>query len=169
MESLNDYARQLHSALEHEKTYVTSNRNMAHAKVVVFLGICHAKENVLLLSHKLDWTLYGMPHFVEEVEEFLKRDGRMNVLVETDIPEGHPMMELAKRNDNLSIQKVPENIVGKYDYNFMVVDDVGYRFEHDRERPAAYVSFHDEEDAGMIKRLKEIFESLASVATPLPA
>ena len=169
MESLNDYARQLDSALTHGKTYVNSNRDVAHAKVLVFLGICHAKEKVLLLSEKLDWTLYGMPRFVEEVSDFLERGGRMEVLVETDLQGDHPMMGLSKRNSSLSIRKVPESLVDKYNYNFMVVDDVGYRFEHDRERPAAYVSFNDDEDAEMIERRKAVFESLASDATPLSA
>lgn len=169
MESLNEYARQLDSALEHGKTYVNSNRDMAHAKIVVFLGISHAKEKVLLLSEKLDWTLYGMPRFVEEVSDFLDRGGRMEVLVETDLQGDHPMAELSIRNRSLSIRKVPERLVDKYNYNFMVVDDIGYRFEHDRERPAAYVSFNDDEDAEFIDRLKAVFENLARDATPLSA
>ncbi len=169
MESLNDYVRQLDAALKHGRTYVNSNRDMAHAKVVVFLGICHAKEKVLLLSEKLDWTLYGMPHFMQEVSGFLDRGGRMEVLVETDLQADHPMMELSDRSSKLSIRKVPENIVEKYEYNFMVVDDIGYRFERDRRRPAAYVSFNDKEDKEMIEMLKSMFENLGRNATPLPA
>ncbi len=100
---------------------------------------------------------------------------KLEILVERDIEDSHPLLELVRQyKDTSSIGRIPEERVQTYGYNFLVIDDRGFRFERDRQQPNAYVAFRDqvsgsEEDrerAGIINRLKEIFEDLRQASTP---
>ena len=141
-DTLRDYARRLNGALKSKSGYSNYNRDASHASIVLFFAFHHAEKRVLLLSQKLDTLVYSAPWVLEEVGGFLRRSGKLDVLVETELEEGHPMRQLRRDHpDRLSIARVPERIVETYSFNFMVVDDRGYRFEHDRENYSASVAF----------------------------
>ena len=102
----------------------------------------------------------------------MQRGGRLSVLVETDIPQNHPILEFARRYPAVKIHRIPDRIVKTYEFNFMVIDDVGYRFESDRKKCQAFVALYDDGSLikydGMIDRLKKIFFDLKGVADPIP-
>ena len=175
-ESLNDYARRLDSALRENKEYEETNRDLSHAFVVIILALHHAKESCLLLSNCLDKALYGQPPVLHEIKQFLEKGMKLDILVERDVEGSHPLIELVRNyKETASIRKIPEERVQTYGYNFLVIDDRGFRFERDRQQPNAYVAFRgqvsgseeDRERAGIINRLKEIFEDLKQASTPL--
>ena len=170
MDSLSDYTRRLETALKKKDAYVSYNRDMSHAKVVVSVAFRHAKNEILLLSNKLDPELYSSPMFIRfEVEPYLKKGGRLSVLVENDVPENHPIRELAQKYETVEIRRIPAGIVEAYEFNFMVIDDIGYRFENDRKEHQALVVLNDDTGtfAGMTERLKEIFSDLKAVSEPV--
>ena len=167
-ESLNAYAARLESALAARQSYSTYNKDMVHAKIVVCTAVAHAEKEVLLLSESLDPLLYASNWFRTAVGTFLERDGVLRVLVESDIPSSHPVRLLAERYGSVEIRRVGDGVA--YGFNFMVVDDCGYRFEADRKEPKAVVSFYEQTDASrhMLARTKEVFEVLwERYSTPL--
>ena len=159
-ESLNAYSERLETALANNKPYSAYNKDMAHAKVVVCTSMAHAKSEVLLLSERLDPILYASGWFWTAVTGFLEGGGKLRVLVESDIPVEHPVRHLATQNGGVEIRRVTEGVA--YDFNFMLIDNIGYRFEADRREPRAVVSFHEQTEGprNMLARTKEVFEML---------
>lgn len=165
-DDLADYVLSMDDALRHKRRFVAYNKDIHHAHAVVCLAFRHADSNICLLSQKLDPELYASPWFLEEAQGFFHHGGRLRILVETDLDEHHPVHQLAERNPAaLEMQRVPDDLKAKYRYNYMVVDDVGYRFERDRDEPRAVVVFHDEDKgARMVTALQRNFELLSSRA-----
>ena len=170
MDTLNDYARKLHSALTNKSGYSTFNKDASHAAIVIYFAFLHAKQTVLLLSQKLDTLIYSTPWLIEKVEEFLTKGASLRILVETELAESHTLRLLAKRYpENLRIARVPEEAVGTYRFNFMLVDDRGYRFEHDRDDYSALVSFdkRDENHLQLVNTMRQRFQTLESQSSAL--
>ena len=174
MDSLGDYTRQLERALKRKRPYGVYNRDMSHAKVIVSVAFRHAKS-IRLLSHKLDQELYANPMFLWfEARPFLNRGGKLTILVESDIAEDHPIRQLAREySDSVEMLRVPDNVVESYEFNFMLIDDIGYRFESDREECKAFVALHDDGElfsfGRIFNQLEQIFAQLKNTSTPLPA
>ena len=95
-------------------------------------------------------------------------NSQLNILVETKISNEHPMRKLKEKFVNqIRISVVPNEFVRTYEFNFMIVDDFGFRFESDRKSHAAIASFYDNDQRKMIGTLKEIFLSLDSESQTL--
>lgn len=143
-ESLNDYSEVLNSALAESKPYINFNRDSGHATIVVGAIFEHAKEHVRVLSNHLDPVVYANPFVEERMLAFLDGGGKLDVLVESDIDMDHAIYRMAERfADQISVRRVPDQLQGTYPFNFIVMDDAGYRFERDRGSPQALVAFHD--------------------------
>ena len=166
MENLKEYALDFADALARQTPITFHNRDMAHASVVVTLAFFHAKKTVLLLSQKLDPAVYSVPWFTETAQEFIDRGGLLHILVEDmeQLDESHPVVELYRANagNNFQIKAVPSQEVKTYKFNFMVVDDDGFRFEPDRKNPRALVAFNETDPSHqkMIRTLKQFFRRL---------
>ena len=162
MDSLNAYARALDTALKKRQPYAAYNRDMAHAEIVVCTALAHAQHEVLLLSERLDATLYAGPWFDSALHDFITRGGTIKILVESDIPEDHAIRRLASDIDTIHIRKVSHSMVSRYDFNFMVVDDSGYRFETSRSEPRAVVIFNSdaEGERNKLAQAKALFNLL---------
>ena len=173
--SLYEYAQRLRDALSNHTQFAAYNKDMRHASVVVCLAFEHAEEKILLLSHKLDRELYGSKWFMESAHGFLgKQQGKLEILVESNLEPDHPVVGLvADYRDQVSIKRVPDDLLGQYGYNYMVVDSKGYRFERDRKEPQAVVFFNEESDSHreFVEALEGNFAALTSLseAVNLPA
>ena len=143
--SLNGYYSDLNKALKKGGRFANYNKDMSHATIVVCTAFRHASEKIRLLSHELDRSLYGGVWFLDELQEFLSSGGLLNVLIESDVEPDHPVMQLAKQTDKITIKRVPDQEWEKYPFNFMVVDDKGFRFENNRALPEATVVFNYDE------------------------
>lgn len=130
----------------------TFNRDISHAAAITRVAFEHANSTVRLLSHKLDRALYGKSFLEDHVAPFLNKEGAsLHILVETDVPDGHPIwdfMESGHGEERLTMKRIPPKLVEHYKFNYLVVDDFGFRFEVDREEYAAVASFH----AGSVNR-----------------
>lgn len=168
MDSLNAYAQAFEKSLACRQAFTNFNRDIQHATVIVCLAFGYAEKTVRLLSQKLDPMLYGTPWFREEAEGFLKKGGRLNVLVETPLPKDHPIFSLASEFPGLlAIRLVRDS--KPYTFNFMLVDEIGYRFETDRRNPEAIVFFNHPEATETIATLKQRFDGMWENATALDA
>ena len=167
--TLRDYARNLNAALKNKSGYTVFNRDAVHASIILYYAFLHAERQVLLLSNKLDPLIYSAPWLIDKIDRFLAKSGKIHVLVETDVDESHPIKHLATQHpENLIIKRVPDEVVKSYPYNFMVVDDRGYRFEHDRDEYSALAAFdeNDQDHHGLVEDLKDIFEDLEGWSDP---
>ena len=160
MDSINDYARTFRRALENGEEFNNYNKDIQHATVIICTAFAFAKERVRLLSNMLDPVLYSQRWFLDEAESFLERDGKLDVLVESDVPDDHPVIQLAAANPNLSVRRVPKEAVESYEFNFMLVDQRGYRFESDREKHEALVLFGGDVVGDVLSDLNAVFNAL---------
>ncbi len=146
MENLREYAQRLDEALADGKPHSTLNKDIFHAFAIVLAVFKHAKKEVFLLSNKLDLAVFGNPDILNKMESFLRdRQGDLQILVESDIDEKHPVFRLAADySRKFSIRKVPKEEVDGYTYNFLVMDRSGYRYEQDRKEPVAFAGFNDD-------------------------
>ena len=169
MDTLNDYARKLHEALSKRTGYQIYNRDATHAAIVTHLAFVHAESRIWLLSHKLDQLIYSRPWLLEALRNFLgQEDSEMRILVETDVDDGHPLLHFTQKEfpDRVSVKRVPPKEVESYGYNFMVIDDRGFRFEPNRHEFRALVAFdvEDDEHRKLVARMKAAFRRLDDLA-----
>ena len=121
-------------------------------------GFQYATEEISLLSQKLDPAVYAGSALLNAVKDFLKRqDTKLRILVESDIPDGHPLLEACSGNPLAEVRKVPVETVALYDCNFMTVDNFGYRYEANRDQYFASVSFYEDGNNISIDHLKQLF------------
>lgn len=154
--SLNGYAETFEKALKKKTQFANFNKDMNHAAIIVCMAFRHAENNIRLLTHKLDESLYGSKWFLDELERFIgKQDSCLKILIESDIVEDHPVMQMSAQHNQIEVKRVPDVDVREYPFNFMLVDDVGYRFERDRNSHEATVVFNYDDDL----RFKELRES----------
>lgn len=161
-----DYKKRLITALEKKEKFVTQNHDNMHAVEIIIAGFTHAKREINLLSHKLDQQVYGNDRVIDAMEGFLKRDdAKLNIIVETRLPTNHPIYNLKENfGTKISLKKIPDEWVEKYAFNYMLMDNFGYRFEYDREEFKARASFNNDEQKETLGVLKKSFQSLDSLS-----
>lgn len=169
MNSLNDYRRELQHALRKGNEYHQFNKDISHARVVVCTAFEHAKSRIRLLSNQLDLELYGTMPFVAAMSKFLdKKDHKLVILVETDVPEDHPVRQLGRRYPGqVTMARIHDDVLECYPHNCMLVDESGYRLETDRDKPEAIVVFNDDSD-DLMPMLVEHFDALGELAESFP-
>ncbi len=161
-ENLREYARRLETALAEKRPHTTFNRDISHALAIILAVFRFAEKEVRLLSHELLPALYGNPLLLKAVRSFLAKGGKLKILVECDIGQDHPMRELLDTTpEGISIRRVPEDKQSEYKYNFLVMDDCGFRFEHDRAEHTALAGFHDADSKQLASVLRNTFDSMS--------
>lgn len=163
LENLRTYSERIDKELSNKKPFATFNKDISHAAVITCAAFKYASNKVRLLSHRLDRVLYGPGLLNASIATFLEREGAtLHILVETDIPDDHPIWNFLKNDrygdGRLQIKRVPPELVGRYTFNYLVVDRFGYRFESDREEYAAIASFHESDSESTIKDLIDFFD-----------
>lgn len=162
--SLRAYAERLEKSLKKATPIGLYNKDIIHASIIVHLTFLHAKKEISILSNKLDLALYGVAEIRKSIRTFLKKqDVKLNILVEQEIGPKHPLVNINREfKQKVEIRTVRKEVLESYKFNFMIVDDIGYRFERDRDSCAATASFYekDEDSKEFIKSLKEIFQIL---------
>ena len=168
-ENLIEYAARVNYALEKGEPFSTYNRDIRHASIIVASGFKYAKNVVHLLSNKLDLKLYGKDYITELIEDFLtQRNGKVHILLETDVETDHPVIDVCKRfPKNTTVKRVPNQWQERYAYNFMLIDGIGYRFEADRTSENAIVSFNEDDQKQTRNNMKKCFDVLAANAQAL--
>ena len=164
MKDFEAYSNRINEELSNENPVKVYNKDISHAAVITSAAFRYASTEVRLLSHKLDRALYNENLLENSVAPFLARRGTLHILVETDLPSTHPiwgfMEEGSYSHEQLTIKKVPPELVDRYQFNYLVADEFGYRFEADREEYAAVASFHESDSVSTIKDLVGFFDKL---------
>ena len=117
------------------------------------------KRSEPTLSRIRQKDIRNAPH-CELSRRFLsKRDGRLNIIIEKEIDSSHPLLSMCTRYpNNTTVGKIPDKLwQGHYSYNFMTIDNFGYRFEPDRNKLSAIVSFNEPEEKQTLETMKRWF------------
>lgn len=172
---LEAYRETVAKALRGEISKPVFNGTVEHACIVVEQSFKVAQTSVDLLTNSLDPICYGLPQVREAMMQFVARPAsKLTILIEdanaaSAIRRGQNALigELrAVADERLDVRQVPEALVEQYDYNLLLVDNTGYRFEEVREKPIAVVA-GGEDNADVRANLSRIFGVLAENSLPL--
>ena len=177
------YQSGIDSALEDGANILIGNSKPAHVAYLTRRFLESAEQEVRLFTGCLkqrvqDVDLYANDHLLDSMRSFVKRQGRVLILLERDIdaPDGdpakHPMVAAAKEvGVQLDVRKVTlEDIAWlnskNYHHHWAVMDDRAFRLEIDiSRRHKAAVNFGRSDVASALARL---FDRLFDSATSLP-
>jgi hypothetical protein len=179
MRSLEIYREKVREAILRRDGVPLLNGDVDHASIVVQEVLSNAKNRVRILSHRLDPDCYAKEAVRNAAAFFLADpDHSLEVLIEAYLWDDnnnfqwdkHPLISDLKKCDNKQVQVrlVPKDWSDGYNFNFMLLDDYGYRFESDRARAAAVVAFLPNNGEKTVKHLGGIFEQLWDESKPLP-
>lgn len=147
---------------------VIANRSYAHATVIVEHLFEAARHKVQILTERLAPEVFDDEAVKAAATGFFERcpDGTLEILVENDIA-NHPFLAaLAPFQQRITVTRVPEEVVGRYSYNFCLVDDDCYRFEQDRGSVEATIQFGNTVTA---QQIQTAFNAIRGLSQPLPA
>lgn len=169
MSAIDVYSRKLQKALQNKKPFSTYNKDLLHAAEIIIYGFSYAEKEIYLLSNRLVPELYGDPRLHTALHNFLSRDNtELHILVEQTLSSDHPIVGVIRPfKDKIKLGRIPQESVEAYDFNFMLLDDFGYRFEYDRNGYSAIASFYEDDQKETCKMLKEFFLSLEQESIPV--
>lgn len=144
------------------------NRHPDHASIIIELLFRQAVRSVRILTGKLDKRVYSSPSLVSAIVDFLAEsaENKIHILIEDDMElKNHPIIVESTRGGvlaQISIALVPNEVQANYNYHFMVVDSLSYRFEECRKHLRAVVQFREPRFSGL---LEEKFAALWNEVT----
>lgn len=163
-------------AIETLEYRVISNGKPAHAVYLIYKLFKAAQREVKILTGKLAQTLdgvlaYGDPEICAAVVGFLRRGGRLSILVEKDLDGrggSHPLVTAvvdAGLGDRLALAQPQDDFqVHPWSHHFLLMDGTALRIETDAEKAEALVNFNDPELGG---KLSAVFDRWLQNAKPL--
>lgn len=156
MTPLDVYREQVREAILRRNGAPLLNSTVDHAAVIVQESFCNAQHSIKLLSYRLDPDCYARASVINDAKFFLADPNhKAEILVESSLWDSdnnyrwnnHPFIEPLKEfifpneDRGVKIRSVPKEWAESYQFNFLLLDDYGYRYETDRKRPAAVAAF----------------------------
>jgi len=147
------------------------NGSTEHASLVIEQAFNCARQHVRVLSSTLNLACYGTPATIAAAQQFLAQPGtRLEILIESDrlvAGAAHPLLTaLRPYKSQIDVRMVPTDMVDQYEYNFLTVDDRGFRYEEDRRAHVAIVA-GGQHYASATANLIEVFDALRDDCQPL--
>lgn len=144
------------------------NASIDHASVVIENLFKSARRKIDILSGDLNPRVYGRNEVVQEAMLFLisNPEHRIRVLLEKDLAEArklHPFFKMFSEFANVELRIAPSELQEMYTFHFVVVDKDCYRFESNKNLPAATAAFGDSDGA---RNLSGIYERLWNGSEP---
>jgi hypothetical protein len=144
------------------------NTSLEHAAVLIEAMFHHGRSSVDILTGKFNPRVYGREDVVEQARLFLAEPERkVRVLMEDSSEEAikeHPFFAAFSDNSNLQVRLASPQFASVYKFHFTVMDGDSYRFERDKESPAAVAAFGDTEGAASMATL---FDAMWAVSEPI--
>lgn len=142
------------------------NGTIDHASIVIEEGFRQARHIVRILTKRLEPACWERTAIIDAARAFLERgDTELHIIVEqfgpTNCTHENRFLQavLECGGERVHLRTMPTNIVSMYRYNFMTVDEVGYRFEEDRDEHVAVVAGGDVHKA-RTNKLITMFDSV---------
>lgn len=175
--ALEQYRERVREAILQRTGEMFLNADIDHAGVIVQEAFNGARSAIKILSSRLDPSCYAQGSLVKSARIFMADpEHSTSILVKSPLfdPEGnfdwaqHPLVSALHDNKKFEMRSVPLDWIKRYRFNFLIMDDYGFRFEEDRGRAAAVASFSPaESDKKQAKNLTSIFDRLWQVSHPI--
>lgn len=167
------YREQVAKVMGGTQKDVVFNGTLEHACIVVEQAFIAAKSHIRILTDKLDCDCYGREGVRHAMRTFLGKPGtKLDILIENaDAASSIYARAFTKEAAELAgarvyVAHVPETLSRTYSFNFLIVDDVAFRFEEDRRVPVAAVAGGPDHADG-VENLTRIFEAIKASSTPV--
>ena len=170
------YFGMIDRAMEARGYRVISNGKPAHAVYLIYKLFKAAQREVKILTGELAQTLddvlaYGDPEICAAMVDFLRRGGKLSILVEKDMDlrgGSHPLVTAvvdAGLADRLAVAQ-PQDDFRKHpwSHHFLLMDGTALRIETDAEKAKALVNFNDPE---LGRKMSTAFDRWLQNAKPL--
>lgn len=141
------------------------NGSLEHASVVMEAMFRHAAERVSILTGRLNPEVYAQLNVLSAARDFVlyHERAKVQILIEEHAEwmlKVHPLLLVLNgvkgmRDNAVQIKRVPESFINSYSYHFTVMDGDCFRYEDDRDKPAAIAVFGKPNTA---KHLSNIFD-----------
>lgn len=177
MITLPEYHQKVRDAILQRTGEPLLNGTVEHATFITQEAFSSAQSKIQILSSRLDVACYAQPNVINAAKAFLADpDHELKILIEAELWDSnknfdwskHPLVAALKDYwAGLKIRLVPKESTERYKFNFLLLDDFGYRFEADRLRAAAVAAFFPPGSiAPQVKNLSGVFESLWAASEP---
>lgn len=145
------------------------NATVEHASIVIQHLFSSAERSIDILTGTLNPRVYGRDPVIKEAQLFMltSPDSRIRIILEedsSDIRMRHPLLVALGEFKNVAVKFADQGVRSRYGFHFMVTDNDNYRFESDKERPAAIASFGHTEGS---KNLRDAYSVLWEQCTEL--
>lgn len=179
-----DYRDKVVRLINERKGEPLMNGSIDDAAIITQEALSHAKDTVRILSHQLNPDCYAREAVRNAAKYFLADpDHKLRILIEASLWDvnsnfewsKHPLikdlLEFATGEDpntrRLAIRLVPKAWVERYKFNFLLLDDYGFRYEADRKSSAAVAKFYPENTKQRLKSLQSNFDILWEASADL--
>ncbi len=166
--TLEEYREFVRSRAMKRNGQVIYNESIEHASIVVENLFKSAEEKIVVLSGSLNPRVYGRDEVVKEAELFLasSTENKLQIILEQDskkLRDVHPFFITCSRFRNLEVRVATPKVQDQYTFHFVAVDEDSYRFESDKNLPAAVAAFGDR---GGATNLSDIHSQLWNMCIP---
>lgn len=164
------YRLAVSQTLRGQRDGVISNRSIDQAIIVVEEAFYAARYQVRILAHQLPAYIYAADTVVSAVEAFLRRPNtRLAILTEpaaatADRNLWNFLRVLYQRSDQISIEHLPVEASANYNSDFLLVDDVSFKYQNDYRSPYWSAVAGGPKVAETFQNLASIFDELMNQA-----
>lgn len=173
MNALFQYEQLIENLASNNESMMYFNSGPDHAAVVFSTIFKYATNEVCILAGDMNGKISSNTKYLTELEKFLKRKGKVKILLEEYKKEKNPkLFDLLAQyqffdSDQIIIKQfdgVVTNTDTKKKIHFCIADDKIYRVEEDTENYVANGSFNDDKT---VKILNNIFNEISSKANSI--
>jgi len=159
--NLEEYRTRISRLISSRSPESVLNGSADHAAVLVERMFAGAQTSMRILTRQFNPAVYGADDLCDYAFRFAAKPVSMTrILIEDAEPErlyNHPFVVQARGNTNIEFRHLPAEKSAALEINFSVMDDTGYRFEHDKNVPVAVASFGD---VKLPERLNQFFDEM---------
>ncbi len=167
-----EYRKLIEELAEKRANRRVPNGHPEHASILLETMFKRAEHDVRIYTGALNETVYGRPGLIEALKRFIARPGaRLRVLLQDQHDaawvKSQPMIKALyekNRRDNVEVAVATGVYATNKAKHFSVMDDCGFRFEHDHSQTQAVANFNEPEIA---LELASVFDIVFGQAKPI--
>jgi len=174
---MSNYNGYIASLAQKNRDVVFYNSGPEHAAFVMGTMFMKAKESVRVLAKDFSGKVSGSPFYINALNDFLKRGGSIQILLEKYDPLNKPAIfqtlvpHYMRDNNCVSIKQRKQKVFKNnppIEVNFATADEKMYRLEDDIEAFTASGNFNDPNSTRKLNEIfTEIFSDSESTIIPL--
>ncbi len=169
-----DYRQLIEELARKSMNQRVSNGQPQHAAILLETMLKRARESVRIFTGELSPEAYDAPGLVEAALQFVGKHGsRLRILLQErhtrEWTMGRPLVKSVDVNKanlcgTLEVRCATGAYAGPAAHHFAVMDEQGYRFEHDHSKMRATANFNEPKVA---RSLITAFDLAFGIAVPL--